>query len=273
MTKTIFITGASSGFGNETVHLFQQKGWNVVATMRSPEKEMILDQLENVLVTKLDVTDNESIASAVSKALEKFGTIDVLLNNAGFGTMGALEAASDEVIRKQFEVNVFGLINVTKAVLPTMRKNKSGIIVNTSSMGGKMTFPYLSLYHSTKFAVEGLTESMQYELNTLGIKLKLVEPGAYKTDFAGRSMNFFGADKLEDYKDGLNKFISGSAERGEVSQNENIIEVAEKIYEAATDDTETLRYPVGSDAVQMIQAKQDMDDVSFKQMIVKNMGL
>ncbi|MEQ9442957.1 MAG: SDR family oxidoreductase [Cyclobacteriaceae bacterium] len=273
MKKTIFITGASSGFGKETVELFHQKGWNVVATMRSPEKETVLNQLENVFVTKLDVTDTESIASAVSEALERFGTIDVLVNNAGFGTMGALEAASDELIRKQFEVNVFGLINVTKAVLPTMRNNKSGTIVNLSSVGGRMSFPYLSLYHATKFAVEGLTESVQYELNPLGIQLKIIEPGAYKTNFSGSSMGFFGTGDLEDYKNGFHKFTSGSAERGEEIQNQNIIEVAKKIYEAVTDDTETLRYQIGTDAIQMIQAKQNMDDVSFKKMIMKNMGL
>src|SRR5580693_7259263 len=125
MKKTVFITGASSGFGRETVKLFHQKGWNVIATMRSPEKETSLSALSDVLVTRLDVTDKGSIASAVASGIGTFGGIDVLVNNAGYGTLGALEAASDDVIRQQFEVNFFGLIDVVKAVLPGMRAQRS----------------------------------------------------------------------------------------------------------------------------------------------------
>src|SRR5688572_1662847 len=125
MTKTVLITGASSGFGKEAVILFQQKGWNVIATMRSPEKETVLTRLSNVLVTRLDVTDKDTIQDTVKEGIGKFGRIDVLVNNAGYGTMGALEAASEEVVRQQFDVNLFGLIEVTKAVLPVMRENKS----------------------------------------------------------------------------------------------------------------------------------------------------
>jgi short-subunit dehydrogenase len=186
------------------------------------------------------------------------------VNNAGYGALGALEAATEEQVRQQFEVNLLGLIEVTKAVLPGMRQQRSGTIINVSSVGGRITFPFSSLYHATKFAVEGLTESMQYELNPFGIGLKIVEPGGYKTEFAGRSMTLFSTDGLDDYQPAFDKFI---AIIDHWDMSENISEVAEVIYEAATDGTEKLRYPVGHDAVQLIAAREQMDDVDFKAMM------
>lgn len=270
MKKTVFITGASSGFGRATVELFHQKGWNVVATMRSPEKESQLSGIPGVLVTRLDVTDKHSIAGAVQAGIREFGQIDVLVNNAGFGTLGTLEAASEEVIRQQFEVNFFGLIEVVKAILPGMRTRKAGIIVNVSSVGGRLTFPFCTLYHATKFAVEGLTESLQYELNPLGIRLKLVEPGGYKTDFAGRSMNIYGAGGLDGYQEPFSRFVEKLAEW---PMSENLSEVAEAIWEACSDDSDKLRYPVGHDAVQLLETRHQMDDVTFKRMMVGQTGI
>ena len=270
MKKTVFITGASSGFGRATVKLFHQKGWNVIATMRSPEKESELSAIPGVLVTRLDVTDKQSIGEAVKAGIRQFGQIDVLVNNAGFGTLGALEAAPEEVIRQQFDVNFFGLIEVTKAVLPGMRAHKEGVVINLSSVGGRITFPFCTLYHATKFAVEGLTESLQYELNPLGIRLKLVEPGGYKTDFAGRSMSFFGTGGIDGYQQPYDRFL-GKLEQWPMS--ENLGEVAEAVYEAASDGTEKLRYPVGHDAVQLIEARQQMDDVAYKQMMTGQTGI
>lgn len=270
MKKTVLITGASSGFGRETVKLFHTKGWNVIATMRSPEKETELSELNNILISKLDVTDKASIQSTIKEGIEKFGGIDVLVNNAGYGALGAMEAATEEQVKQQFDVNFFGLIAVTQAVLPVMRQQKSGVIVNVSSIGGRVTFPFSSLYHASKFAVEGLTESMQYELNPLGIRLKIVEPGGYKTEFSGRSMTLIGAEGPEDYKKSFNKFI---ALLDNWPMSENIGEVAETIYEAATDGTETLRYPVGQDAVQLVQTRHQMDDVAFKKMMGAQTGM
>lgn len=166
MNKTILITGASSGIGKITAKYFQEKGWNVVATMRTPEKEEELIPLDNVLVTRLDVQDSASIKDAVSAGIEKFGKIDVLLNNAGYGAYGPLEATPMEKIRRQFNVNVIGLMETIKAVLPHFRANKDGIIINISSIGGKMTFPLGSLYHGSKFAVEGLSEALSFEMGT-----------------------------------------------------------------------------------------------------------
>ena len=270
MKKTVFITGASSGFGKESARLFHEKGWNVVATMRSPETEKELTGLSGVLVTKLDVTDNATIASAVKAALDSFGQIDVLVNNAGYGALGALEAASNEELRRQMEVNFFGLISVTQAVLPGMRAHRSGVIVNVSSMGGRITFPFSTLYHATKFAVEGLTESLQYELNPLGIRTKIIEPGGYKTEFAGRSLSPFGAGDFPDYQQSWDRF---TGKLGEWSFSENIREVADAIYQAATDGSDQLRYPVGQDATQMLQLRQQMDDSAFKNMMAEQTGM
>src|ERR1700712_5659521 len=270
MKKTVLITGASSGFGKMAAKLFHTNDWNVIATMRSPEKETELAALSNVFISKLDVTDKLSIHNAVAAGIEKFGKIDVLVNNAGYGALGALEAATEEEIKKQFDVNLFGLIAVTQAVLPGMRQQKSGTIINVSSIGGRVTFPFCSLYHATKFAVEGLTESMQYELNPLGINLKIVEPGGYKTEFAGRSMTLFGGSGMEDYQPTFDKFITML---DNWPMSENLGEVAETIYEAATDETEKLRYPVGHDAAQLIQTRQQMDDVDFKKMMINQTGI
>ncbi|HEV3413183.1 MAG TPA: SDR family oxidoreductase [Puia sp.] len=270
MKKTVLITGASSGFGRTAVKLFHEKGWNVIATMRSPEKESELSAIPGVLVTRLDVTDNHSIGDAVQAGIRQFGQIDVLVNNAGFGTLGALEFASDEVIRQQFDVNVFGLIEVTKAVLPAMRAQRSGIIVNLSSIGGRVTFPFCTLYHATKFAVEGLTESLQYELNPFGIRTKIVEPGGYKTDFAGRSMGFYGAGGIEGYQQPYDRFV-GNLVHWPMSENTG--EVAEAIYAAATDGTDKLRYPVGHDAVPLLETRGQMDDVAFKKLMAEQTGI
>jgi NAD(P)-dependent dehydrogenase (short-subunit alcohol dehydrogenase family) len=265
MTKTVLITGASSGFGKDAAQLFQQHGWNVIAGMRTPQA------LENVFVTALDVTDTNSIAQAVKAGHDKFGRIDVLVNNAGYGAVGAMEAATEEELRKQYEVNVFGLINMTRAVLPHMRTQKSGVIINISSMGGRITIPFGSLYNSTKFAVEGFTEALQYELNPQGIKTKLIEPGSYRTNFAGRSMNFFGIGSFSDYNDTFEKFTTAlkNPNRG----NPNIREVSEAIFTAATDDSEQLRYIVGADAATLINFKQEKGDEAFKKMIAGNFGL
>jgi len=157
MNKTILITGTSTGLGRATAKIFQSKGWNVIATMRNPSDESELTQLERTLVTRLDVQDIPSIKSAVDAGLAKFGRIDALVNNAGYGAYGPLEATPLDKIRRQFDVNVLGLLATTQALLPHFRANRSGTIINISSIGGRMTFPLGTLYHGTKFAVEGLS--------------------------------------------------------------------------------------------------------------------
>jgi NADP-dependent 3-hydroxy acid dehydrogenase YdfG len=246
MKQTIFITGASSGIGKETAKYFQLKGWNVVATMRNPEHETELIGLENVFVTKLDVLDLESISQAISKGIEKFGGIDVLLNNAGYGAYGPLETFPREKILRQFNTNVIGLLDVTRAILPHFRDNKKGIVMNVSSMGGKMTFPLGSLYHGTKFAVEGISESLRYEVEEFGGKVKIIEPGAIATDFAGRSFDFNTDEKLSAYQNIVSKIMTVFPQMIKNASSTNV--VTEVIYKAATDGTKRLRYMAGKDA-------------------------
>ena len=164
MKKTVFITGASSGFGNLTAKLFQARGWNVFATMRSPQKEAELTLLPNITVAKLDVTDRENIRKAVAECITTYGSIDVLVNNAGYGAAGFFEEASQEEINRQLDVNLFGLMDCTQEVIPVMRKQGGGVIINVTSVAGSLGMPFLSLYNASKFAVEGFTQALQFEL-------------------------------------------------------------------------------------------------------------
>ena len=271
MSKTILITGASSGIGKATAKFFQEKGWNVVATMRTPDKETELTTLDNVLVTRLDVLDSDSIATAVEQGIEKFGQIDVLLNNAGYGAYGPLEATPSEKIRRQFDVNVLGLLDVTKAILPHFRNNKNGILINVSSVGGKMTFPFGSLYHGTKFAVEGISEALTFELEAIGCKVKIVEPGAIKTDFAGRSFDFNNDESLTEYQELVGKLFSSLQPILESAAEASV--VANVIYKAATDGTDQLRYTAGEDAQEIVAKRQELDDKTFIQGIKEQFGI
>jgi len=272
MSRTAFITGASTGIGRATAQRFQAEGWNVVATMRSPEDGADLAAPPRVLVTRLDVTDSASISAAVSEARATFGGIDVLVNNAGFGAYGALEVTDMEVIRRQFDTNVIGLMEVTKAVLPAMREQGSGVIVNISSIGGRMAFPLGSLYHGSKFAVEGISEALTYELAPLGISVKIIEPGLVDTDFGGRSFVLSGDADGGLYQDTVGAvFTAFTAIQGQGSATAET--VAGAIYGAATDGSRQLRYIVGDDAVATLGARAAMDDVAFADMISGNFGL
>lgn len=259
--KTILITGASSGIGKATAMQFQAKGWNVIATMRDPGSETELSSLENTLVTRLDVTNAGSISDAIAEAITRFGKIDVLLNNAGYGAYGALEAFSMERIRRQFDTNVIGLIEVTKVVLPHMRKNRSGTIINISSIGGRITFPLGTLYHGTKFAVEGLSEALHYELEPLGIAVRIVEPGMIKTDFSGRSFDMAMDESLPDYAptaEAMGRVF------GKLASNPSAPEaVAEVIWNAANESGARLRFRAGADAVDLLDRRLQQDDATF----------
>jgi NAD(P)-dependent dehydrogenase (short-subunit alcohol dehydrogenase family) len=195
-----FITGCSTGFGKELAKLVLGRGWRAVVTARKPEQlaEIVAGNEENALALQLDVTDKAQVARAVKQAEEKFGQIDVLVNNAGYGYLAAIEEGEDEQVRAMFETNFFGLVATTNAVLPGMRKRKSGHIVNVSSIGGLVSFGATGYYHATKYAVEGLSESLALEVAPLGIKVLIVEPGPFRTDWSGRSI-LESKTVIEDY--------------------------------------------------------------------------
>jgi NAD(P)-dependent dehydrogenase (short-subunit alcohol dehydrogenase family) len=267
--NTIVITGASSGIGKATARYFAEQGWRVAATMRKPEAENELNQLENVSLYALDVTDVESIEKATQQILSDFGTVDAVLNNAGYAVMGTFESATPEQIERQFDVNVFGLMSVTRAFLPHFRANGAGLFLNISSMGGQITFPLLSLYHSTKWAVEGFTESLSYELSSLGIQVKLIEPGVVMTDFYGRSMVLSAQEGLTAYDELLAKYQANmaSVERSGSTPEQ----LAEAIYGAATDGKAQLRYLVGPDAEQLVGLRKAQGDDAYVAAITQQM--
>ena len=271
MSKTILITGASSGIGKATAKYFQERGWNVVATMRSPDKETELNQLDNVLVTRLDVTDSDSITAAVQATIEKFGKIDVLLNNAGYGAYGPLEAIPMENVRRQFETNVIGLLETTQAVIPHFRSNKSGTIINVSSVGGKMAFPLGSLYHGTKFAVEGISEALSFEMEAIGVGVKIVEPGAIKTDFVSRSFDFQNDESIGEYQPIVGNLFSAFEPLMENASSSDL--VAEVIYGAATDGTDQLRYVAGADAKQFLEQRSSVGEEAFLRGMKQQYGI
>jgi NAD(P)-dependent dehydrogenase (short-subunit alcohol dehydrogenase family) len=237
MSKTVFISGASSGIGAATGEFFLKKGWQVAASMRNPEKAPSWTRHAECLVVRLDVTDNESIKTAIAAAVERFGTIDVLINNAGYALNGPLEGFDAEALKRQFDTNVLGLIEVSRAVLPLMRAKHSGTIVNVSSIGGRIGFPFASPYNATKFAVEGLSESLRFELGLHGIRVKLVEPGGIKTDFYSRSIEWSAHAA---YEPQLSKF-KAMGERM-IAGLPGPEEVAQVVYRASTDSGTRLRY-------------------------------
>ncbi|MEM9777052.1 MAG: SDR family oxidoreductase [Chloroflexota bacterium] len=259
--KSIVITGSSTGIGRATAKYFAEKGWKVAATMRTPEKETELGTLENISVYQLDVTDQASIDAARDQIIADFGTVDVVLNNAGYGLIGPFEATTDEQIRYQYDVNVFGLMAVTRAFLPHFRANRSGMYLNVSSIGGLITFPMISLYHSTKWAVEGFSESLSFELAQLGIQVKLIEPGGVSTDFSGRSMVLAMPEDIEDYHEMVGKFQAAMGNSGLGSSTAEYL--AEGIFAATTDGKQQMRYLIGEDAIQNYAARQEVGDDAF----------
>lgn len=258
MTKTILITGASSGIGKVTAKLFAERGWNVVATMRKPENEVELRAFDNIFVTHLDVTDAASIRSAADAAIGRFGHIDALLNNAGYAIWGPLEAVSTDAIRKQYETNVIGFIETIKVLLGHFRANRAGLILNVSSIGGILTFPLGTLYHSTKFAIEGLSEALSYEMREIGVTVKIIEPGDTLTDF---KVDFVTDDAMPEYQPVIEKFTQGYKPI-KAAGSEPIV-IAEVIFKAATDGTDQLRYPAGDDSVAKVAKRKAEDEATF----------
>jgi NAD(P)-dependent dehydrogenase (short-subunit alcohol dehydrogenase family) len=265
MTQTVLITGASTGFGKAAALHFAARGWQVVATMRDPAAGTDLAAADkNILVARLDVQDLASIDSAIAEGIARFGAIDAIVNNAGFGLFGIFEGASREKIQEQFDVNVFGVMDVTRAVLPHFRARRSGTIVNVSSGAGVFGLPMISLYNASKFALEGFSESLSYELASQGITVKIVEPGGVlDTKFGARSSDEFGSATVpagyEDFVAATGKVFEGlRASRHATSED-----VAKVIFEATTDGTDRLRYVATDDIKPLVTARRETSEQAY----------
>ena len=243
--KTIFITGASTGLGKATAILFQAKGWKVIATMRKPENETELNLLENVILLPLDVTNIDQVRNTVQKAIA-LEDIDIVFNNAGYGLIGPLESNSEQQIRAQFETNFFGTVWVIQEFIPYFKNKKGGLFINTTSLCGLTSNPQSAIYNASKWAMQGLAESMSYDLAQFGIGIKNVAPGGIKTEFTK------GMQVTEDkaYEATMAKMMEGFQDGTLMEFTEPSL-IAEVVYEAATDGVDQLTYPAGNDAVRL----------------------
>ncbi|MDU0308343.1 oxidoreductase [Rhizobium sp. 10PS4] len=262
-TPIWFITGASSGLGRALAVAVLSRGWRAAMTARRPETlaDLTAEHGDRALALALDVTNSRSIASAVRDAETHFGAIDVLVNNAGYGYLSAIEEGNDAEIRAQFETNVFGLIDVTKQVLPGMRRRRQGHIFNVSSLGGLVAFAATGYYHATKFAVEALSESLFHEVKPLGIDVTILEPGAFRTDWAGRSM-VESSTIIEDYAE-----TSGKRRRAtrSISGNQpgDPARAATAIISAFETDEPPLRLLLGAPALKIARERLDALSANF----------
>ena len=281
ITHVAVVTGSSSGIGFETALTLARNGFYTYATMRNLEKSKNITEIANteklpLQVVQLDVNDDRSVKDAIDKIVAENKRIDLLVNNAGYGLFGSLEDISIEEIKAQFETNFFGVIRVTQQVLPVMRNQSiGGTIVNVSSVGGRIGVPVLSSYQSTKFALEGLSESMSYELEPFGIRVVIIEPGFIRTNIINSSAS---AEKALDSKSPYfplmqkvkNHFKSMMENASSSSPPE---EVAKVILQSITSKNPRLRYTVGNDAATIIQARMNMPDKEFRKMVIQNFSL
>ncbi len=265
MPQTIFITGASTGLGKTTALLFAEKGWKVIATMRKPENDTDLHLHENITLLPLDVTDPEQIKATAAAAIA-LGPIDVVFNNAGYGLAGPLEGVTDDQLTHQINTNLLGVIRVTQAFLPHFREKRSGLFLTTTSIGGLVTFPFNSVYHATKWALEGWSESMAFELNPFGIGIKTISPGGIKTDFMGRSLVL---SQHEAYAELGQKVMAAFANPARDAHRSTSGQIAEVVYEAATDGKDQLRYLAGADAKAAYQQRLQVGDELFRKGVQK----
>jgi NAD(P)-dependent dehydrogenase (short-subunit alcohol dehydrogenase family) len=260
--KTIFITGTSSGLGRASVKLFSAKGWRVIATMRGgdAQKETELSNLAGVTVLPLDVTDPAQIRSAAANAVS-LGGVDVVLNNAGYGMAGPLEGLTDEQIVRMVNTNLIGAIRITKAFVPHFREKKAGLFLTTTSIGGLIAVPFNSMYHATKWGLEGFCESMVFELKRFGIGMKTIEPGGMKTDFFTRS---FDSGRHEAYNGLVDRVMGVITDPKTMASYSTPDQIAEVVYEAATDGKDQLRYVAGADAKATYAARLQAGDEAFR---------
>ena len=274
--KVAIVTGSSSGIGFETSLLLARNGFFTYLTMRNLDKAKTIIKIKekeklSLEILQLDVTDDKSVKEAINKIKNEQERIDVLVNNAGYALVGPFEEISIKEFKEQFETNVFGVIRVTQTVLPIMRRQKGGVIVNISSIAGKIGFPLTSAYASSKFALEGLSESIAYEIEQFGIKVILIEPGVIKTNFnnnlkIGKRVTI---DSNSPYVEMTQKRISRFKPRFESGSPP--IEVAKVILKAITSENQSeLRYLVGNDAFKLMEIRNNMSEKEFGKIVIKS---
>lgn len=259
-TKTIFMTGTSTGLGRAAVKRFASKGWKVWATMRTPDQEKELGAIPNVSLLALDVTKPDQIKDAARVALQA-GQVDVLFNNAGYGLAGPLEGTSDAQIVREIDTNLLGVLRTTQAFLPAFRERRSGLVITTTSIGGHVAFPFNSVYHATKWALEGWSESVSHELARFGIGVKTVAPGGIKTDFISRSLVM--AEHAA-YAEHVGKVLGYFTAPEHAAQSSTSEQIADVVYEAATDGKDQLRYIAGADANALFAQRQAAGGEAFR---------
>lgn len=259
--STVLITGCSSGFGKASASLFLARGWNVIATMRSPQPSLF-EANDRLLVIALDVTRPATISAGMAAGIERFGRIDVLVNNAGIGLFGAHEAVSDEVIRQVFETNTFGVMAANRAIVPHLRERGSGTIINVTSSAGIAPMPLVAAYSASKYAIEGFSESLAYELAMFGVRVKIVEPGySPTTNFAANSGGRCDNTIPVAYADHAGRYMQSM--QGHATTYTTAQDVAEAVFSAATDGSDRLRYPAGADSVMLAELRRSLPEMDF----------
>lgn len=269
VSKTVLITGCSSGLGLCCAELFAAKGWNVVATTRRKGTCEKLSKLTNVLVITMDVTSDGSVRDGVATALQRFGTMDVVVNNAGYAVSGPLELATSEQVERQLSTNVHGPIRVIQAVLPSMRRSGAGTIVNVSSMGAHVAMPLHSLYVASKFALNGMSESVAMELAPFGVRVRVVEPGAIRTRFTA-NLEPCVSNGVRAY-DPLCKAVTPALETL-MDAGSEAADIAKVVYDAATCEDEKFRFVAGEDAIQSLALRKSMTDEEHRQAMLQLLG-
>ena len=253
--KVWLITGSSTGLGRALAQAVLERGYHLVATARQPEQlKELSDRYPNRVTTiALDVTNAQSIQQAVEAALNAYNRIDVLVNNAGYGTVGAIEEVNDDDIRRQFDTNLFGAINVTRAVLPTLREQRSGHILNISSANGISAFAGVGIYSATKFALEAISEALAQEVKPLGIKVTIIEPGSSRTNFSSRALSTL-SHQINDYAQTSGKIVQRLQERDGKQPNDPA-KAAAAMIQVVESDNPPLRLALGKDSVNLITQK------------------
>ncbi len=269
MKKVVLITGASSGMGKSTAHILHEQGYIVYGAARRTDKMKDLEE-KGIQVISLDLTNDESMVSAVNEILEKEGRIDILINNAGYGSYGSVEEVSMEEARRQFEVNIFGLARLTQLIIPSMREHKYGRIVNISSMGGKIYTPFGAWYHATKHALEGWSDSLRLELKPFGIDVVVVEPGGIQTEWGGIAMdNLMKTSGNGPYADSVQKVIKGMEKTAKSLTHVDVL--GKEIAKAATDKKPKNRYVKGYMAKPAIAIRKWFGDRFFDKMLASQL--